>query len=190
MSTKLCFGPPPTLAAMAVVLFLAVLLSREASTTEALPAFLPLAGDYLYVELVGEGLAQGTYQFNDGLSFFDVIKLTAGFSSEDLLTNPVLQQIVRDGESLKIVRKDREIGIIRQGWMKASHRMALGILLHPDRMSRTDWTVLPGVGDALAERIEIERQKNGDYGGVEALVRVKGIGKRRIDSWIKFFVKV
>ncbi|MCP3177174.1 helix-hairpin-helix domain-containing protein [Desulfuromonas sp. KJ2020] len=54
-------------------------------------------------------------------------------------------------------------------------------------MSLADWTVLPGVGPKLAERIEKDRQKNGDFGSLEALQRVKGIGPKRINSWKFFF---
>ena len=190
MSTNLSFRAPPALAVLAVVCFLGVLLSRETSTMEALPAFLPLNQTFIHLELVGEGLTSGVYQFNDGLSFLDVIKLTGPFPGESLSSDTVWSQLVLDGESLRIIRNDQEIGIIRQGWMKASHRVAMAIPLYPDRMSRTDWTFLPGVGDALAERIEKDRQKNGDYKVLEALMRVKGVGEKRIDSWRKFFVKV
>lgn len=65
--------------------------------------------------------------------------------------------------------------------------MAMGISLNPDRMSRADWTALPGVGPTLAERIENERQKNGEFGSLDALNRVLGIGKKRLDLWRKFF---
>jgi DNA uptake protein ComE-like DNA-binding protein len=43
------------------------------------------------------------------------------------------------------------------------------------------------VGDALAERIEINRQNNGDFKVFDALIRVKGVGEKRIESWRAFF---
>jgi competence protein ComEA len=63
----------------------------------------------------------------------------------------------------------------------------MAIPLHPDRMNINDWTFLPGIGAALAERIENDRQENGDFGSLDALIRVKGIGKKRISNWIEFF---
>jgi len=71
--------------------------------------------------------------------------------------------------------------------MPASHRIVMGIPLHPDQMSRDDWIALPGVGPALADRIEKDRQKNGELGSYAALARVNGIGKKRLDGWKKFF---
>ncbi len=164
-----------------------VLLSREASTKEVLPIFLPLDRDFIHVELDGAGFTTGVYQFYDGSTSYDVMKLTGPLTTELLATDPVLSRLLQEGESLKIVKKDQRIEILRQGWMKASHRVAMAIPLHPDRMNRMDWTVLPGVGDALAERIENNRQDNGDFKGINALIRVKGIGKKRIDSWRGFF---
>lgn len=172
---------------LAAVLLLGVLLNREASTSEALPVFLPYEHDFVYVELAGDGLATGVYQFYDGLALCDVIKMTEGSAASNLMVDPACFRSLNTGERLEIVRKGRQIGILQQGWMKASHRVAMVVPLHPDRMSRTDWTFLPGVGDALAERIESDRQENGDFGCLEALMRVKGIGEKRIDNWKRFF---
>jgi competence protein ComEA len=187
MLTKPLFTPPPALTVLAVVILLGVLLNREASTAEALPVFSPLERDFVHVELAGDGLVPGVYQFYDGLALCDVIKMTDPLAIQLLTTNPACSQPLHGGENLRIVRKEPKIEIIQQGWMKASHRVAMTIPLHPDRMSRADWTVLPGVGDALAERLETDRQENGDYVHLEALMRVKGIGKKRIEDWREFF---
>jgi competence protein ComEA len=187
MPSKLFFKPPAALSVLAVVIFLGVLLGREASTTEDLPIFLPLDRNFIHVELDGAGFATGVYQFYDGSTLSDVMKLTGPLPADLLTTVPVLPRLLQKGESLEIVKKDQRIEILRQGWMRASHRVAMAIPLHPDRMSRTDWTVLPGVGDALAERIEINRQNNGDFKVFDALIRVKGIGEKRIESWRAFF---
>lgn len=187
MLTKLFLTPPPALAVLAVAIFLSVLLNREASKSESLPVFLPLVGDFVYVELMGDGLESGVYQFYDGSTLCDVIKLTLVSSPEMLATDSDCSLLSRAGVSLKIIKKDQKIEVLHQGWMKASHRLAMAIPLHPDRMSGMDWNILPGVGETLAERIEIDRQENGDYGHLEALTRVKGIGKKRVYSWRDYF---
>lgn len=187
-AAKLFFQAPPALTVLAVLTFLGVLLGREASTTEDLPVFFPLKRGVVHVELIGDGLVTGVYQISDGLALQGVIKLTGRpLLAENLTTDLVWPQPLLGGESLRIVRKGQKITILQRGWMTASHRMALAIPLHPDRMSRTDWKALPGIGDVLAERIENNRQKNGDFGRMEALIRVKGIGKKRVDSWREFF---
>lgn len=187
MQTNRSFPAPPRLFSMAVLVFLGMLLNREASTLEDLPVFLPCKQNFIYIEVDGGGSTQGVYQFNDGLLISDVIKLTDPVSAKDLINDPVMSQLLRNGKSVHIVRKDRKTSLLDGGWMKASHRIALAIPLHPDQMSTLDWMTLPGIGKTLAKRIEKDRQKNGDYGSVDALTRVKGIGVKRVDSWRKFF---
>lgn len=187
MWNKLFAKTPPVLSVLAVLVFLAVLLSREASVTEDLPAFLPHEQELVSVELAGVGIVSGVYQFNDGLLLRDVIKLTEPSLVENLSKNSDWSHPLRDGESLQFVKKGREIEVLQQGWMPASHRLAMAIPLHPDRMSGDDWTALPGIGAALADRVEKNRQKNGEYGSLDALMRVKGIGQKRISHWKKFF---
>lgn len=190
MWNKLFSKTPPALSVLAVLVLLAVLFSREASVTEALPAFLPHEQGLISVELAGVGIVPGVYQFYDGLSIRAVIKLTDPSLLENLSKDSDWSHPLRDGESLLFVKKGRQIEILQQGWMPASHRLAMAIPLHPDRMSVHDWTALPGIGVALAGRIEHDRQKNGDYGTLNSLMRVKGVGEKRISSWKSFFEEV
>ena len=187
MLNNLFLQRPPALAVLAVLAFLTVLLSREASVTEALPAFLPYKQSLVSVELAGIGLVPGVYQLNDGLPLRAVIKLTAPLLVEKISKDPVWSHPLRDGESILFVKKGLQIEVLQQSWMPASHRLAMAIPLHPDRMSVQDWTALPGIGATLADRIENDRQKNGDYEGLNALMRVKGVGVKRISSWERFF---
>lgn len=76
---------------------------------------------------------------------------------------------------------------IQQENLSATHRLALGVPLEISRMTRADWEILPGVGPRLAARIDLYRQKNGDFSRLDELLRVRGVGKKRIASWRKFF---
>jgi competence protein ComEA len=71
--------------------------------------------------------------------------------------------------------------------MRAGKRMALGILLHPDRMGLNDWQDIEGIGPALAQRIVADRQKNGDFVTIANLTRVSGIGEKTVQSMQRWF---
>ena len=45
-----------------------------------------------------------------------------------------------------------------------------------------EWIQLPGVGEMLARRIIEDRERNGPFGMVDDLARVKGIGPKTIES--------
>lgn len=187
MQTRNVFRAPPATLVLAAFFFLMLLLWRGTSGPEAPPfAFVP-ERDVLFVELRGRNLAPAVYQFNDGLLLCDVIKLT---SLAPATQGPVLSGCLTplsDGASYDVDEKERRINIVQRGWMPASQRMALGIPLHPDRMSRSDWVALPGAGEKLAAKIHRDRQNNGDFGSLEALARVSGIGPGKISRWEPFF---
>lgn len=178
---------PPAVVVLAASVFLAVLLLRETSVKEDLPFFLSPEANYLHVHLSGPDFSSGVYQLNDGSSILDVRNLT-GLAAGDLTTSAEESAAPAvNGAQYLVSKKGQKFEIVQRGWMSAGQRMALGIPLHPDRMSGSDWLALPGVGVKLAERIRIDRQKNGDFGRFDALQRVKGIGPSKIARWEDFF---
>ena len=178
---------PPAPVVLAASVFLAMLLMQRAPLMEELPLIFPSEPNYVHFELSGPGSSSGVYQLNDGLSVLDVIELTI-FSSGHL--SPSAESYVKpaiNGARYGIAKKDQKIEIVQRGWMSAGKRIALGIALHPDRMSSSDWVALPGIGKKLAEKIHTDRQKNGEFGSLDALKRVKGVGPGRIANWRTFF---
>lgn len=187
MSGKPRLQAPPTPAVLVVLVFLGMLISREVFHIESHPAFLPSEQGFIHVELNGPGLESGVYQFYDGLTPQGVIKLTGLGLTENLSDFATWMRPLKNGESLRLIKKDQKIASLQRGWMPASHRIVMGVPLHPDQMCRHDWIALPGAGPVLADRIENDRQKNGEFGSYAALARVNGIGKKRLDDWKKFF---
>ena len=49
--------------------------------------------------------------------------------------------------------------------------------------------ILPGIGEALAQRIVDYRESNGDFQTIEELMNVSGIGEKKFDN-IKEFITV
>lgn len=138
--------------------------------------------------LLGEGFpGPGVHQFSDGVTAHGVIKMTGLAVRSELLGNPRLTRSLTDGETLNIVVTNSEVTEMTALWMPAAQRMALGIPLHPDRMSVEDWEALAGIGPRLAQAIEVERQQNGVFGSLAGLQRVKGIGSKRLAAWEKYF---
>ncbi len=162
-------------------------LSRGCHRHDGPPAFFIEDFQKITVEL-GRGFQNpGIHQFSDGTSLSSVIRMTnrplglidAGKHSP--------RTPLRDGQRFDFSVKDSGKQMLTISWMRAAKRMALGVPLHPDHMGAHDWQDLPGIGPRLAEIIELDRQENGDFGGVEHLRRVRGIGEKRISAWGKMF---
>jgi len=110
--------------------------------SEESPAFVFSGASAIWIEL-GEGFpAQGTQQIFDALTPLDVIILTRGGNSFFQGKNTELNQPLESGERLDLRMDGPKILGLKRSWMSAAKRITLGIPLHPDRMSRSDWECL------------------------------------------------
>jgi competence protein ComEA len=178
----------PLLFGTAVFAAMALLLGRELLPPQDDPALVVGGADGLRVALGAGFVSPGIRQFHDGMTTHDVMVLTSVAELEDTSVTATPSQALIDGMALAVVENQRGIRQLQIGWMPARQRLALAIPLHPDRMSRADWISLPGIGEQLATRIEVDRQKYGDFGHFEALQRVKGIGPAKLKALRPYFV--
>lgn len=151
------------------------------------PAFFVENREGLSVFLGGGFPGPGVYQFSDGTTPQDVIKMTGLVFATDSMEKSLLTRPLVHGEALDIVVGNLQVVEVKRFWMPSSQRMALGIPLHPDRMSGEDWESLSGIGPRLALAIVEDRQQNGDFVSLDRVQRVKGIGSKRLTAWKKFF---
>lgn len=154
---------------------------------EGPPAFFVEKREKIEVLLGDDFPRPGIHQFSDGITPARVMEMTARELSPEAAGDPAMILPLRAGEALDVVRDGAQVTEIRRSWMPAAQRLALGIPLHPDRMSASDWEDLPGIGPKLARAIEMDRQQNGDFGSLEDLKRVRGIGPKRLAEWQGFF---
>jgi competence protein ComEA len=170
-----------------LLIFLSCDIGRHVLVNQDVPAFFVEERSEVQISLEGHWEGAGVLQISDGLTLIDVINLT------DLSISPIAEEkmfkseCLRNGERFVLQVVKGEMVDFFRGWMPAAQRVALGIPLHPDRMTVTDWDYLPGAGKSLAGAIEADRQKNGDYLDLDALKRVSGVGKKRIAQWEDFF---
>jgi len=64
--------------------------------------------------------------------------------------------------------------------MAGAARLTLGLALDLDRDDADDLAALPGVGARRARAIVADRERRGPFGSLEALARVRGIGRATI----------
>jgi competence protein ComEA len=180
--------------AQRVVLFLLISLlfglqwkSHGTSPPETPMAFVHYSAGSVSVRVDGDVALKGIHKFYDGDILMTAIKMTAPDIISATSKTLILQQKIPQA-AVVTVNSDREAGAsfsIKP--MNINDMLLLGIPLNPDRLTASEWEVLPGIGPSLARAIISDRHINGAFGTVVALERVPGIGKAKVSEIIKYF---
>jgi competence protein ComEA len=64
--------------------------------------------------------------------------------------------------------------------LAADERLALGLPIDPNTASALELAFVPGLSRRLGAEIVLERERNGPFRDVAELVRVKGIGAKKL----------
>jgi competence protein ComEA len=62
----------------------------------------------------------------------------------------------------------------------SDERLALGMPLDPNTAGARELAFVPGLSRQLAAEIVLDRERNGPYGSLAELVRVRGIGPKKL----------
>ncbi len=151
-------------------------------------AFFNYSSGLVVVRVRGPEVLDRIYRINDGATLQTVIYMAVGEGGRQVSPQGVLARRMTNGDVVELVGKPGKRLDIKMKTMKARERMVLGIPLDPDRMDQADWEALPGIGPKLAERIVCDRQLNGDFGPIERLKRVRGIGDGVIARIKRYFL--
>jgi competence protein ComEA len=64
--------------------------------------------------------------------------------------------------------------------LSGDERLLMGLPIDPNRVGARELAFLPGLSVALAEEVVLERQQRGAFRAVDDLLRVRGIGPKRL----------
>jgi competence protein ComEA len=64
--------------------------------------------------------------------------------------------------------------------LAGDERLVLGLPVDPNRASSRDLAFVPGLSRRLAAEIALDRERNGPYRELAELLRVRGIGPRKL----------
>lgn len=173
-----------------VALLLSVSLylkGRVPAETGGDPALFRSRGETVTVRLVGDFPRPGVYRLPKGASVRAAIKMTLPELPLSPTVNKMAEVRLAAGDVVTLAGVGGGSPLISLGKMGARERMLLGIPLDPDLLEPGEWSLLPGIGPVLSERIAADRHKNGAFGSVEGLKRVPGIGDGKLSLIRKFF---
>ncbi|MCL5808790.1 MAG: helix-hairpin-helix domain-containing protein [Deltaproteobacteria bacterium] len=127
------------------------------------------------VEVTGVRRADGVYFFPKATAVAELYKITglegkgenSGFAEAWRSAGAALSVTVADGK-LKIVE------------MSSVTKLALGLPVDLNRATEEELSLVPGIGETLAQQIVQLRQQRRKFGGLEELTAVPGIKNRKL----------
>ena len=149
------------------------------------------------VYVIGEVKSPGVVKLEEGARIEDAIILAGGTTDKSDLSKINLAYMLEDGQKLYVpsieenfngeyISAENGEGIIENTGEKGDSKNKIININTADVSELCD---LPGVGEALAERIVTYREENGKFKNIEDLKNVSGIGDKKFES-LKEFIKV
>jgi competence protein ComEA len=182
--------PPPTEATLPV----ATTTSDVVVATSLAPA--PARPDPVIVHVVGAVRVPGVYELPPGSRVVAAVEAAGGPEPRAVLDEVNLAALLADGQRVHVPLEGEKPLPAFDHANAGGHTSAGG----PGRIGGTEAPIdlnraavgelvrLPGVGEATATAIVADRERNGPFGSVDDLVRVRGIGPAKLEAVREFVV--
>ena len=173
----------------ALLLFLPLIIrSRTSHDTEVGAAFRALSSGRVTVKISGDVRHEGLYALPVGATPQQAASaaLPDDFPMQNIAVPPNHKPLV-NGDALLVKSRPDGTSVVELARMSVSEKIILRIPLVIAEMTETDFSVLPGVGAALAKRIvDFRASKQGVMLPVD-LLEVEGIGEKKYRKLAVYF---
>lgn len=139
----------------------------------------------VYVDVDGAVARPGVYRFKDGARVSQAIDAAGGLSAEADVTGLNRASKVTDGQKIYVPRVGEQHAAAAVGGAESGAATTPGAgsssgLVNINTASAAELQTLSGIGPSMAQSIIDERSKNGPFASVDDLMRVSGIGEKKL----------
>lgn len=147
----------------------------------------------IMVHVIGEVNKPGVVKLQDGARIIDAIEAAGGQTENADLAMVNLAYVLEDGtqiyipkygdnlEEISIVKDDAGEGIIKDSSAN-DEKNSKDTKVNINTATKEKLTTLPGIGDAMAEKIIEYRTQNGKFSNIEDIKKVNGIGDSKFNN--------
>lgn len=139
----------------------------------------------VYVDVDGAVVRPGVYRLKDGARVSQAIDAAGGLTAEADVTGLNRASKVADGQKIYVPKVGEQQTVSADGGADGGSVLASGAndvagLVNINTASAAELQTLSGIGPSMAQSIIDERTKNGAFASVDDLMRVSGIGEKKL----------
>jgi competence protein ComEA len=132
----------------------------------------------VFVHIIGAVTSPGLYELHEGDRAVDAVAAAGGLTPDADQAQLNLARFLSDGEQIIVPR----VGEVPPPAAAGVGPGGAGGSVNINTADAAALEQLPGVGPALAERIVLWRETNGNFTAVDDLLNVTGIGQKKLDG--------
>ena len=139
----------------------------------------------VYVDVGGAVVRPGVYRLKEGARVSQAIDAAGGLTAEADVTGLNRASKVADGQKIYVPKVGEQQTVAADGGADGGAVLASGAndvagLVNINTASAAELQTLSGIGPSMAQSIIDERSKNGPFASVDDLMRVSGIGEKKL----------
>ena len=143
------------------------------------------AATEVYVDVDGAVESPGVYRLKDGARVAQAIDAAGGLTPEADVTGLNRASKIVDGQKVYVPKVGEQQAIASGSGADGSAVSTSGVsdtagLVNINTASAAELQTLSGIGPSMAQSIIDERTKNGPFASVDDLMRVSGIGEKKL----------
>lgn len=139
----------------------------------------------VYVDVDGAVASPGVYRLKEGARVSQAIDAAGGLTAEADVTGLNRASKVADGQKIYVPKVGEQQAVTAGGGADGGAVVTSGAndaagLVNINTASASELQSLSGIGPSMAQSIIDERTKNGPFASIDDLMRVSGIGEKKL----------
>lgn len=139
----------------------------------------------VYVDVDGAVPRPGVYRLKDGMRVSQAVDAAGGLTAEADVTGLNRASKITDGQKIYVPTVGEQQAASASGGADSGAAVASGAgpssgLVNINTASAAELQTLSGIGPSMAQSIIDERTQNGAFASVDDLMRVSGIGEKKL----------